>query len=81
MDKFINRWTVNWCTNVETKVLIIVGSKELKTMKKSANKLHAAIPNSDLFIADNMGHGEFSLVQYNQYLKLIKSFLLKDEIC
>lgn len=61
--------------DVETKVLIIVGSKELKIMKKSANKLHEAIPNSDLFIADNMGHGEFSQVQYNQYLKLIKNFL------
>ena len=64
-------------SDVETKVLIIVGSKELKIMKKSANKLNEAMSNSDLFISDNMGHGELSLVKYDQYLKLIKNFFIK----
>jgi len=61
--------------DVETKVLIIVGSKELKIMKKSANKLHKIIENSEIYFADKMGHGELSLVHYDQYLKLIKNFL------
>ncbi len=62
---------------VQTKVLIIVGSKELKIMRNSAQKLHSSIPNSRLYIADNMGHGEISLVQYKKYLLLLREFLSK----
>jgi len=62
---------------VQTKVLIIVGSKELKIMRNSAQKLHSSISNSRLYIADNMGHGEISLVQYKKYLLLLREFLSK----
>ncbi|MFZ2539179.1 MAG: alpha/beta hydrolase [Oscillospiraceae bacterium] len=58
----------------KAKVLIIVGSKELGIMKKSANRLHSIIENSELYIADKMGHGEISLLQHQKYLALIKNF-------
>ncbi len=61
------------CT--KAKVLIIVGEKEIGVMKKSANRLHELIPNSQLHIAKGLKHGEISLVQTKQYLGLIESFL------
>jgi len=60
------------------KVLIIVGEKELGIMQKSAKALHGMISNSQLYIADKMGHGEISLVHSKEYLVLIKSFLFND---
>jgi len=64
-------------SDVETKVLIIVGSKEMRIMQKSANKLYEEISNSELYVADNKGHGEMSLVNLELYLELIKKFLAK----
>lgn len=61
--------------NTTSKVLILVGSKELKIMLKSANTLNECIPNSELFVAKNMGHGELSLANYKQYVELIKKFI------
>ncbi|MEI7884846.1 MAG: alpha/beta hydrolase [Clostridia bacterium] len=62
--------------NTKAKVLIIVGGKELQLMKKSARKLQATIPNSQLYVAEKMGHGEISLVNYPFYLKLLADFLV-----
>jgi len=56
------------------KVLIIVGSDEIKVMKESAELLHRTIPKSELYIAKNMKHGQLSLVHTEQYIKLLKSF-------
>ncbi|CAB1250012.1 MAG: alpha/beta hydrolase [Oscillospiraceae bacterium] len=56
------------------KVLIIVGSDEIKVMKESAELLHRTIPKSQLYIAKNMKHGQLSLVHTEQYIKLLKNF-------
>lgn len=56
------------------KVLIIVGSKEIGIMKKSAYLLHDKIKGSELYIADGMKHGEISLVHTKKYVELIKCF-------
>jgi pimeloyl-ACP methyl ester carboxylesterase len=61
--------------NTKSKVLIIVGEKEINIMKKSAHRLHDLIPNSQLNIAEDMKHGEISLVHTQEYLALIKSFI------
>lgn len=60
--------------NCETKILIIMGSREINLIKKSAKKLHETIPLSKVFIAQNMKHGEVSLSNPEKYVKLIKSF-------
>lgn len=61
----------------EAQVLIIVGSKELGIMKKSANLLHQTIDNSELYVAHGMKHGEISLVQTSKYIALLKLFFTK----
>lgn len=57
-----------------SKTLIIVGSKELKIMIKSAEELHKIISNSNLFVAKNMKHGELSLQHPDLYVKIITDF-------
>lgn len=64
-------------SKTNAKVLIIVGSKEIGIMKKSAYLLHESIKDSDLYIAEGMKHGEISLVHTQKYVKLIKSFFTK----
>lgn len=65
--------------NTKSKVLIIVGEKELKIMIKSAKLLEEYISDSHLYTVKSMGHGEFSLVDDKQYLKVIKMFIKKQE--
>ncbi|WP_244991619.1 alpha/beta hydrolase family protein [Clostridium senegalense] len=67
----------NTIKNTKAKVLIIVGEKELKIMKKSAEELHNTISNSHLYIVKKMGHGELSLVNYEEYVSLIRNFFVK----
>lgn len=56
------------------KTLIIVGSKELEVMKKSAKRLSETIKLSQIHLAEGMKYGEFSLVYSDKYVQLIKSF-------
>lgn len=65
--------------NTRSKVLIIVGEKEIGVMRKSAVRLHNAIPGSELYIAQGMKHGEFSLVHPAEYVELLKRFFAKKE--
>lgn len=67
-------------TNIEktkTKVLIIVGEKEIGIMRKSANLLNDKIPNRELFISQKMGHGELSMSYPVEYVRIIKEFFAK----
>jgi pimeloyl-ACP methyl ester carboxylesterase len=64
-------------SNTKSKVLIIVGEKEIGIMKKSARRLQAAISGSVLYIAPKMKHGEISLRYPQKYIELIKSFFVK----
>ena len=55
--------------NTQAKVLIIVGEKELRVMKKSAYLLKRTINDSTLFIAPKMKHGELSLAYPDKYVE------------
>lgn len=59
----------------KAKVLVIVGQKEITVMQKSALMLHRAIPNSHLYIAPDMKHGELSLTQPEQYVEQLEQLL------
>jgi pimeloyl-ACP methyl ester carboxylesterase len=61
--------------NANAKVMIIIGEKERRIMKKSAQILHDKIPESKLYISKKMGHGELSLVYPKEYVKLIHAFI------
>lgn len=60
-------------SDAKSKVLIIFGEKEIEVMRKSAQRLHKAIPESELYIAPAMKHGEMSLVYPAKYVELLKS--------
>lgn len=66
-------------TNTRSKVLIIVGEKELPIMKKSASSLHKAISASTLYVAPEMKHGELSLANPREYVGIISSFISGSE--
>jgi pimeloyl-ACP methyl ester carboxylesterase len=61
--------------NTKTKVMIIVGSKERSIMKKSAQLLNDKIQGSRLYISEKMGHGELSLANPEEYVRVIKEFI------
>ena len=64
-------------SNIEktkTKTLIIAGDKELSSIKKSAIILNRKMPDSTLYLAQNMGHGELSLANPKEYVRKIREF-------
>ncbi|HWR18954.1 MAG TPA: alpha/beta hydrolase [Clostridia bacterium] len=62
----------NSISNTKSKVLIVVGEKEIGIMRKSAKRLHETIQGSELYIAPAMKHGELSLVNPEKYVALLK---------
>ena len=62
--------------NIKAKVMIIVGEKERGIMKKSAQILNSKIPDSKLYIAKKMKHGELSLTHTTEYLRILKEFII-----
>lgn len=61
--------------NTEAKILIIIGSKEIRMMDKSVRKLMSMLPQSQVCIVPGMKHGEVSLVHCTEYLALINHFM------
>jgi pimeloyl-ACP methyl ester carboxylesterase len=53
-------------------VLIILGSKEIKRMDPSIQKLIEMIPQAKIFIVPGMRQGEFSLIHSTEYFYLLK---------
>jgi pimeloyl-ACP methyl ester carboxylesterase len=60
-------------SHTNAKVLILVGEKELGLMKRSAETLHQAIPQSELVRLPEMGHGEISLIHAAEYVELLRT--------
>lgn len=56
-------------SKVQAKTLIIVGQKELGIMNRSAQALNRIIPNSTLYVAEKMGHGELSLRNQTSFIE------------
>ena len=66
--------------NNKTKVLLLVGEKEISLMKKSARLLNEKLSNSIIHIIKKMGHGELSMRYPNKYVNIIKDFLQNNVI-
>ena len=62
-------------SQTKAKTLIVAGERELGIMVRSAHKLHAAIPGSDLYIAPGLRHGEFSLKHTAAYVQALKRLM------
>lgn len=57
------------------KLLVVVGEKEQKSMKKSAELLHTAKKGSELHIAKGLYHGELSLNEAEKYVELLQHLM------
>ncbi len=55
-------------------VLVLAGEKEIAVMRRSADMIREAIPNSVLRIIPNMKHGELSLTQPTAYVAMLRDF-------
>mgnify|MGYP000878486517 CR=1 FL=1 len=62
----------NTIADTKAKALIIAGQKEMRIIKKSAEKLNGIILESKLFIAPDMKHGELSLKHTDKYINLLE---------
>ncbi len=62
-------------TNTNAKVCILVGEKESKKMRDSAQKLHNVIPGSSLVGLKGMYHGEYSLNCVEEYVRTIRELI------
>ncbi len=61
-------------TSTAAKALIICGEKEISLIKRSAQLLSEKIPDSELYIAKGMKHGELSLNNPKRYAELVSDF-------
>lgn len=61
-------------SQTKAKVLIIAGEREGSPMLRSAQLLHQTIPQSELWIAPNMRHGEYSLAHPDAYAARLSEF-------
>lgn len=52
--------------------MVIVGSGELQSMRRSAQLLHEAVPGSELVVAQGRRHGETSIAYPAEYLALFR---------
>lgn len=57
---------------VRAKTLVLVGSKEIRTMRRSAQMLSDRIEGSRLMVAEGMDHGEMSLVYPERYVQQLE---------
>lgn len=62
------------------KMAILIGQREKKVMKHSANLLHELVPNSQIFMLMNYTHGDFSLGNPREYLRFVKSWIQNKDI-
>ena len=63
--------------NTSAKVLIVVGSKEMPIMRRSADMLHHVLPGSQLHILSGFQHGDLSINHPEEYVKLLKLVMEK----
>lgn len=61
--------------NTTAKALILVGAREQKKMRRSAEMLHGIVRDSQLKILDHLGHGECSLNHPGDYVKLLEGLI------
>ena len=55
--------------------LILVGSRELPVMKRSARRLAAALPHSTLEVLPGLGHGAYSINHADQFARRLRQLV------
>lgn len=62
------------------KMAILVGQREKKILKRSANMLHEQVENSEIFMLMNYTHGDFSLGNPREYIRFVKSWVQNKDM-
>ena len=62
-------------SETKAKVKIVAGSKEQKSIRDSAELLHKAIPESNMEILPGLRHGDLSINQPEQYVKILTDWI------
>ena len=62
-------------SETKAKVKIVAGAKEQKSIRDSAELLHKAIPGSTLEIIPGLRHGDLSINQPEQYVKILTDWI------
>lgn len=57
-------------------VTVLVGEKELRSVKQSAKRIQEAIPESNLHILPGLQHGEFSLLCASDYGDFLQNIVI-----
>ena len=60
---------------VQAKAMVIVGEKELRVMRRSAEQLAEQLPTATLWVAQGMRHGELSLRHPAAYAERVLAWL------
>ena len=64
--------SIRECT---AKVHIYIGEKETGSIRKSAEDIHSALPQSTLQVLSKLYHGEFSINNGNDYAKAVRQIV------
>lgn len=64
---------------VTCKMAILIGQREKKAMKESANLLHDQVQNAQIFVLSNFTHGAFSLGHPQEYIRFVKSWIQEKD--
>lgn len=62
------------------KMAIMVGQREKKIMKRSADLIKEAVPNAQIYMLMNYTHGDFSLGNPREFIRFVKSWIQKKDI-
>ena len=67
----------NTLAECKAKTLVVVGSKERKIMKKSAQQIAGFLPMSNLEIIKNYNHGELSINHSEEFVQKLHHLIKK----
>ena len=59
---------------------VLVGGRERRAMRRSAERLHALLPHSTLEVKPGLYHGEFSLSHPQEYVQLLRELMAADKL-
>lgn len=66
-------------SKVTANVALLLGQRESKIYKKSANMIHEQIENSNIYMLMNYTHGDFSLGHPEEFVRFVKSWIQKKD--
>lgn len=77
--KAVYSYNIPNLSKVTAKVALLLGQRESKIYKTSANMIHEQIENSNIYMLMNYTHGDFSLGHPEEFVRFVKSWIQKKD--